>query len=117
MYTASIPSPRKFWPSARWNIGDGWKATPATTKSPCSRLSRLSAWRFCGCGRSQGGYGPPLSATDGTAESTRGLLHLHQHGNGQYVHFEDAQVPHRRSGLPHHPPRPLTILALLLLYP
>jgi hypothetical protein len=24
----------RFWPSARWNIGDGWKATPATTRSP-----------------------------------------------------------------------------------
>ena len=29
------PIPPKFWPSARWNIADGWKAMPATTKSPC----------------------------------------------------------------------------------
>jgi hypothetical protein len=29
---ASIPSPRRSWPSALWNTGGGWKATPATTR-------------------------------------------------------------------------------------
>ena len=38
---------------------------------------------------------PASSATDGAAESTRGLLHLHQHGNGQHVQLENAQVSHR----------------------
>src|SRR5207248_2428327 len=33
-----------------------------------------------------------LSATDGAAESVRGLLHLHQHGNGQHVPLPDAEV-------------------------
>ena len=46
-------------------------------------------------GREQGGCCPAASATDGAAESTRGLLHLHQHGNGQHVQLEDAQVSHR----------------------
>ena len=32
----------------------------------------------------------PLSTTDGAAESTRGLLHLHEHGNAQHIQFEDA---------------------------
>src|SRR5215475_6336346 len=36
---------------------------------------------------------------------------------GSTYHLEDAQVSHRRSGLPHHSPRPLTLPALLLLHP
>ena len=43
-------------------------------------------------GREQREVRPALSATDGTAQSTRGLLHLQRHGNGQHVQFEDAPV-------------------------
>ena len=35
-----------------------------------------------GAGREQGGLRPASSATDGAAESTRGVLHLHEHRNG-----------------------------------
>jgi hypothetical protein len=67
--------------------------------------------------REQRGLRPASSATHGAEESTRSLLHLHQHGNGQHVYLEAAQVSHRGSQLPHHPSRPVTLPALLLLYP
>jgi hypothetical protein len=40
---------------------------------------------------------PMLRAEKGVSkeDSTRGLLHLHEYGNGQYIHLEDAQVPYR----------------------
>jgi hypothetical protein len=36
-------------------------------------------------GVEQGGSRPASSATHGAAESVWGLLHLHEHGNGQHV--------------------------------
>jgi hypothetical protein len=85
-------------------------------------------------GRALAGYGPGAlqsntnraedalvenasDATFGAAGSARSLLHLHQHGNGQHLHLEDAPVRHRRSELSHHPACSLTIPALLLLHP
>ena len=65
----------------------------------------------------QGGLRPSSSTTNGAAQTTRCLLHLHQHGNGQHVQFKESPVPHRRSELPHHPAWPLPFPALLLLHP
>src|ERR1700724_802549 len=38
---------------------------------------------------------PASSGTDGAPQSTRCLLHLHQHGDGQHLPVADAPVSHR----------------------
>src|SRR5437867_3944688 len=43
--------------------------------------------------REQGGLCPPASAAYGASESTRGLLHLHQHGDGQHVPLTKTRFP------------------------
>src|ERR1700691_423659 len=42
----------------------------------------------------QGEVRPALSPTDGAAQSTRCVLHLHQHGTRQHLPVADATVSH-----------------------
>jgi hypothetical protein len=46
-------------------------------------------------GREPGGFRLTSSTTDGKAESTWSLRHLHEHGNGQHLPFANAPVSYR----------------------
>ncbi len=70
-------------------------------------------------GYEQGEVRPASSATDGAAESIRWAycIFTSMEMGSTFSSSKNAPVPYRRSGLPHHPTRPVALPALLLLHP